>query len=298
MTISTDHIRKELEPIALRYLLTYDSESIRNYFKDPEHLRQLMNGKPLLHALAEMDSSYQYVARVLVECGADVSETDFDGNTALHIAARQGSVSLCLALLEAGADRHGFNNEGLNPLHVAVKYACSRKLNYICSQLIAHLDLDLNQLTTNGETAAQLAQERTCSQKIKNKLARLLSLPPAELPTTTPKTAQPQIPHQSNKRKKREFFKQQQLEKDARARQKRKEAERRATREINSRAGQKMRNCWKRGYFSKTAALADLNYLQSKPNGKFVKLQRVYLCDICYTWHLTTFNPKPWKWDS
>ncbi len=55
----------------------------------------------------------------LVESGAPLSDKDADGNSLLHLAARQGMARVILLLLEKGADKNARNWEQDTPLHAA-----------------------------------------------------------------------------------------------------------------------------------------------------------------------------------
>ena len=56
----------------------------------------------------------------LLDHGADLAILDKEGDSALHIAARQGSESTIEALLNAGVRINAPNQKGQTPLHVAV----------------------------------------------------------------------------------------------------------------------------------------------------------------------------------
>lgn len=123
---------------------------------------------------------------------------------------------------------------------------------------------------------------------------RYLSL---EVDAEVSPTGKPLTEKQLIRQSKREGFKRIQMLREERERRQRAKDAVELIRQINSPSGQRMRNCRKRAHLTKKAALDELEKLKSHPSGKHSKLQRVYLCDRCYTWHLTTFNPKPWKWD-
>ena len=65
-----------------------------------------------------LDTSLE-AARAVVELGVDVNETNAEGNTALHEAAKLGADAIVQLLANNGADPYAKNNEGKTPLEVA-----------------------------------------------------------------------------------------------------------------------------------------------------------------------------------
>jgi ankyrin repeat protein len=80
----------------------------------------LHNGCSTVYAAAE--SGDEHVVRCLLnECGADVSQPNTCGSTALHVAASKGHEHVVRCLVkECGADIDQANNNGVTPLTVAV----------------------------------------------------------------------------------------------------------------------------------------------------------------------------------
>ena len=57
--------------------------------------------------------------------GADITTTDKNSNTALHLAAQRGFTDLAKELLRWGADPHRKNREGKIPMEIAIELALS-----------------------------------------------------------------------------------------------------------------------------------------------------------------------------
>lgn len=62
------------------------------------------------------------IARILIESGADVTATNTDGITALHLVARSGREDLAKLLINKGANVNAKANDGMTPLLNAVYY--------------------------------------------------------------------------------------------------------------------------------------------------------------------------------
>lgn len=96
-------------PDDLRELLGRDSTQVQ--VKDEE-------GQTPLHLLASLPDISAECLTVLLKLGADVRAVDRHGWTALHCAARHGSLSACEVLLASGgALAEAKNAEGTTPLH-------------------------------------------------------------------------------------------------------------------------------------------------------------------------------------
>lgn len=63
-----------------------------------------------------------------IQSGAELNMQNDEGDTALHIACRNGHTDIAERLVKLGADLILFNNAGLTPLHVAV---CANQLHIV-----------------------------------------------------------------------------------------------------------------------------------------------------------------------
>ena len=64
---------------------------------------------------------YEQVARVLLECAADVTIQNDDGQTPLHVAAKEGHLQVVRVLLKHGASTSARDSLGSTPLHLALQ---------------------------------------------------------------------------------------------------------------------------------------------------------------------------------
>jgi len=71
------------------------------------------------------------VPQLLASAGIDVNATDSAGETALHIAARNGLVGVIATLLQCGADPDCRNQAGETPLHL-----CGGSLPHLAAQVL------------------------------------------------------------------------------------------------------------------------------------------------------------------
>jgi ankyrin repeat protein len=59
------------------------------------------------------------LAKVLIECGANVNSQDTDNWTPLHFASKFGYLDAARLLLDHGADANALNNNHLTPMNLA-----------------------------------------------------------------------------------------------------------------------------------------------------------------------------------
>lgn len=88
----------------------------------------------------------------MLENNADISATDIDGRTALHLASEWGQQEVVLTLLEAKADVSAKATNGDMPLHSAADYGHCE----VVSILLA-AKADINAQAADGTTALKLA---------------------------------------------------------------------------------------------------------------------------------------------
>jgi ankyrin repeat protein len=63
----------------------------------------------------------QLMLDILVSNNANINEQDINGNTPLHIAAKDGGMKVLRSLIEAGAKLNITNKEGLTPVSIAIQ---------------------------------------------------------------------------------------------------------------------------------------------------------------------------------
>jgi ankyrin repeat protein len=68
---------------------------------------------PLIEAVAKQDV---YKVKAQITAGVNLEETDSFGQTALHWAAKKGSVEIARLLLNAGSDPHACDEDGQTPI--------------------------------------------------------------------------------------------------------------------------------------------------------------------------------------
>ena len=87
------------------------------------HLNEQFGGKNLLHIAASLRPSSPDLVRFLIEKGFDVNEKTSDGDSPLHLAARNADFPEVLkVLIEAGADASATDKSGKTPLLVSAAY--------------------------------------------------------------------------------------------------------------------------------------------------------------------------------
>ena len=88
----------------------------------------------------------------LLNSGADLTETDAYGRTALHYAARNEDASVIDLLLRYGADPRAADFLGLTPLHVA-----ARNQNHLVVETLVRFGADFAARDANGRTPLEVA---------------------------------------------------------------------------------------------------------------------------------------------
>lgn len=147
--IAAKNATREETPLhnAMRHVNKTDQEAVVK--KIIEHLKKQNNltkidatnkegNTPLMHICA-IQRTAANVVQLLVNSGARVNKQNEKGQTALFIAANQGSREFVQVLLEAGADPNISNNDGCGPL---TKAARNGDWAIISLLLKAHAKLD------------------------------------------------------------------------------------------------------------------------------------------------------------
>lgn len=104
-------------------------------------------GQTVLRRLFERQGGHDDVCSLLISSGADPNIADVDGETPLHLAARNGTTNDCRLLVARGADLHARDRNGRTPLHMAAE--CGQAS--VCSLLIA-AGADINAKDDTGGT--------------------------------------------------------------------------------------------------------------------------------------------------
>jgi ankyrin repeat protein len=109
-------------------------------------------GETPLHEAASHEWGADTVS-FLIDVKAKVYLVDSEGQTALHLAAKQNNPDIALALIKAKANIHATDNEGTTPLHWAAESGHPDTLKAL---LAAGADKDVNRISRNN-TPLQLA---------------------------------------------------------------------------------------------------------------------------------------------
>ena len=86
--------------------------------------------------------------------GANLKATNANGESVLHVAARQGDGAAMESLIDAGAQLEARNRQGQTPLHVATEFNCEAEVRL----LVLH-GADLSATDGLGRTATAIAAE-------------------------------------------------------------------------------------------------------------------------------------------
>lgn len=104
-----------------------------------------------LHVAAE--AGHALVVSALLQNCADFDATDAEGDNALHVAVREGQLSVARSLLtESRLDAETLNLKGRNPLHTLARYAKDNAAS-ICELFIECMpDYPLDKPDIEGNT--------------------------------------------------------------------------------------------------------------------------------------------------
>ncbi|XP_054160157.1 protein phosphatase 1 regulatory subunit 12C-like [Oppia nitens] len=102
-----------------------------------------------------------------------VNVTSGDGLTALHQMAIDDNSEMVNWLLIKGADVNARDNEGWTPLHASSSCGHAE----VVRLLVAHPDIDVFALTSDGELARDVADGETCLQEIERTMRRSADVP-------------------------------------------------------------------------------------------------------------------------
>ena len=97
---------------------------------------------------AALTGDLEEIETLITDNPSVVHDKDENNDTPLHIAAREGFLSVAKLLVEKGADIHAGDNENSTPLDVAA--GCGQREMV---ELLVEAGTDLNHIDTNGNTA-------------------------------------------------------------------------------------------------------------------------------------------------
>ena len=83
-------------------------------------------GNNSLHLAARFENRYN-ILDMLVRSNYDLNRVNYQGDTAMHIAAQKGNLRQLETLIQSGADKDRLNNFKLCPLYLAIlndRYDC------------------------------------------------------------------------------------------------------------------------------------------------------------------------------
>lgn len=104
---------------------------------------------------APVETSNEPLVEALINRGVDLTVTNEDGDTALHVAAAKAdNVAITAKLLMAGSDVNAIGNRGATPLHYAVDTA-----DVSMVELLVHHNADRSATDHSQRTALDIAEK-------------------------------------------------------------------------------------------------------------------------------------------
>ncbi|PKL43680.1 MAG: hypothetical protein CVV41_07870 [Candidatus Riflebacteria bacterium HGW-Riflebacteria-1] len=135
---------------------------------DIEILSSLLAEKKLMHEidtagltplLLAINNDNNAAARLLLEAGAELTQTDTRGNTPLHLAAQRNNREIARLLLDKKANPDSANHLGQTPLHVAIE-----TLNPQIAGLLLTAGANLNRKDSRGNSLLHMICHRANPQ--------------------------------------------------------------------------------------------------------------------------------------
>ncbi|KAK3864886.1 hypothetical protein Pcinc_029469 [Petrolisthes cinctipes] len=143
---------EELNRSLRKAICYHDAEKVRSLLKLGADPNTKCNDLPGLIRAAKDGSLY--VVQALVNAGADVDIRTEQGNSALHLAAKEGHSEVVLQLVESGAFVDAINRSGVTPLQIALAHGHMEVI-----QRLIRLDADMFMQNKVGESAHEVASQ-------------------------------------------------------------------------------------------------------------------------------------------
>lgn len=155
--VFTHALRTENYELIKNYLNSFDLKDVMDDINLPiQHLILRASNKQLPASVKIFFNQLEYSSAYLNELNndpseqiidmlpiIDLNETDFEGNTLLHLAAKNGLAKLVTVLLENEMSMEDFNNNGDTPLHLAA-WQGHENIIQICKEHNVNLDVSNN----------------------------------------------------------------------------------------------------------------------------------------------------------
>lgn len=123
------------------------------------------NTTPLLMAELLDENSIKFI----LASGANPNSLNYNGTSLLHSAAKRNRVSVCKALIKAGAIIHARTSTGSTPLHYAVTASSKEAIKFLIIS-----GSDINAKTVKGTTALHIATEVLNTPEDSTEIATIL----------------------------------------------------------------------------------------------------------------------------